>query len=62
MEAFIQAPGCRRVAMSSYMDGLQVNCSELAEMIAPTAVVACDYCDGQASVTLAMPALCRPNQ
>ena len=62
MEAFIQAPGCRRVAMSSYMDGLQVNCSELAEMIAPTAVVACNYCDSQASVTLAMPGLCRPGE
>jgi hypothetical protein len=62
MEAFIQAPGCRRVAMSSSMDGVRVNCSELAEMIAPTAVVACDYCDGQASATLAMPGLCRPGE
>jgi hypothetical protein len=51
MEAFVQARGCRRAAISRYIDGVPVQCSELVEVAAPTAVVVCNNCDTYASTT-----------
>jgi hypothetical protein len=35
----VQARSCRRTAISRYIDGVSVQCSELVEVAAPTAVV-----------------------
>jgi hypothetical protein len=57
MEAFVQARGCRRAAMNRYIDGVQVQCSDLAEVAAPTAVAVYNNCNTYTSTTPAILAL-----
>jgi hypothetical protein len=57
MEAFRQARGCWRAAISRHVDGVRVQCSELVDMEAPTVVVVYNNCDIYTSTTVAISAL-----